>query len=609
MMARSAHGVENFIRSLFGRRTQGVSGKGRAGLYVCGLIAALVGVLMGMFAAPAPALAGWVVREVTINADYAYIEDIDPWLVALAGGQRGNKEIFLYEFSTGRQYQVTNNSWDDEEACLAEAGVYWAGGSAGNREIYYAPFGTLQNTRITNDNLDDFCPKAAGPWVFWVHDDGHDLEIMARNMVDRTTKQLTNNIYDDGDLSILSFDGRYAAWHRYYDDTEDSDVLVCDTWDPALPIMRLYDDTKLLGFCQAGGGRVVMMRWWETGGKEYSDIWSYTPDAAQGQRWQQLSTADPPSFFPVPFLGEVTDGLYTIYLQEKGQGNEVKLADNVTGKVVTLSRYTYNDYPQYQDGMAIWESRVDGEWQLFAHEMATGKEIQLTDTVGVYDRWPRTSNGRVCWTEPHEDGTTSLFIAELLGTGLVFEDVRAGHQYGEAIEGLFRQGVVSGTREDGGLRWFSPENVVLRAQFAKMVCGTLGIEVDPRGTSPFQDLGWDDPNNLYPHQFIAAAYQWGITTGTSATSFSPWQDITRAQVISMLVRGAQTYWPDYLAQPPANYAGSTLGKFDNTHGWNVWVAEYNGLLNGLQGFGPSWNPWAKATRGEVAQMMWNLLVW
>ncbi len=132
-----------------------------------------------------------------------------------------------------------------------------------------------------------------------------------------------------------------------------------------------------------------------------------------------------------------------------------------------------------------------------------------------------------------------------------------------------------------------------------MVCGTLGIEVDPRGASPFQDLGWDQ-SQQHTRSSLPLPINGVSPPGLQPTSFSPWQDITRAQVISMLVRGADIL-AEYLAQPPANYAGNTLGKFDSTHGWNVWVAEYNGLLNGLQGFGPSWNPWAKATRGEVAR--------
>ncbi len=81
-------------------------------------------------------------------------------------------------------------------------------------------------------------------------------------------------------------------------------------------------------------------------------------------------------------------------------------------------------------------------------------------------------NGRVCWTEPHGDGTTGLFIAELLGTGLVFEDVRAGHQYGEAIEGLLNAAGCGLRHARGwGLRWFSPENVVLRLSSPRWCVG------------------------------------------------------------------------------------------------------------------------------------------
>ena len=43
------------------------------------------------------------------------------------------------------------------------------------------------------------------------------------------------------------------------------------------------------------------------------------------------------------------------------------------------------------------------------------------------------------------------------------------------------------------------------------------------------------------------------------------------------------------------------------HGANLRIAQYNGLLNGLIGMGPGWSVDATATRGEVAQMLWNLL--
>ena len=37
------------------------------------------------------------------------------------------------------------------------------------------------------------------------------------------------------------------------------------------------------------------------------------------------------------------------------------------------------------------------------------------------------------------------------------------------------------------------------------------------------------------------------------------------------------------------------------------VAEANGLLAGIPGYGEGWNPWAPATRGEVAQLLFNTL--
>ncbi len=46
---------------------------------------------------------------------------------------------------------------------------------------------------------------------------------------------------------------------------------------------------------------------------------------------------------------------------------------------------------------------------------------------------------------------------------------------------------------------------------------------------------------------------------------------------------------------------------DATHGANIRKAEFNSLLEGLEGLSPSWDGLQSATRGECAQMLWNLL--
>ena len=106
---------------------------------------------------------------------------------------------------------------------------------------------------------------------------------------------------------------------------------------------------------------------------------------------------------------------------------------------------------------------------------------------------------------------------------------------------------------------------------------------------------------------MAAAFRLGITTGKTATTFEPYVDIKRIQVISMVVRAAKANKPGAVLDPPSDWFGFLSSYYsDPNHGQNVRIAEYNGLLDGLVGFGESWNADLKATRGEAAQIMWNL---
>ena len=119
-------------------------------------------------------------------------------------------------------------------------------------------------------------------------------------------------------------------------------------------------------------------------------------------------------------------------------------------------------------------------------------------------------------------------------------------------------------------------------------------------------LGSDPLDTLYPHDYVAQAAARRVTTGTAAGTFEPWKEITRAQVITMIMR---SIFNDPTAQLPALPADfhSTLGNFHPIHGETMRWAEYLNFMDGIQGFGPDWNPWAPATRGEVAWWLVNLM--
>jgi len=188
-----------------------------------------------------------------------------------------------------------------------------------------------------------------------------------------------------------------------------------------------------------------------------------------------------------------------------------------------------------------------------------------------------------------------------------FPDVSESNPYYEAITGMADAGIISGF-DDGT---FGPDKLVTRQQFAKMIVGAMSPTVAATEDSwqdsnkPFNDLVPDDPNSLYPNDYVAVAAANGITQGKSPGKYAPYDNITRAQVDTMMVRAAKNLQAGRLATPPEGYQ-SILGNFspDHTALWNM--ADYNGLLMKLADYDNSWDPWQNATRGEVAQMLWNL---
>ena len=202
----------------------------------------------------------------------------------------------------------------------------------------------------------------------------------------------------------------------------------------------------------------------------------------------------------------------------------------------------------------------------------------------------------------------TCLVALLLFTGsasAAFPDVPGTHPYSTAIDGIAAADVISGF-EDGT---FGPDKPVIRQQFGKMIVKTMGLTVTGTEVCPFGDVAAQvgtDP--FYPSKYAALCATHSITLGTDSTHFSPTLNIRRTQVITMVVRAANTLASDILDPVPTGWSG-VLSYGDPDHGANIKKAEYNGLLAGIQGPGgtlASWDPLGYATRGEVAQILWSL---
>ena len=149
---------------------------------------------------------------------------------------------------------------------------------------------------------------------------------------------------------------------------------------------------------------------------------------------------------------------------------------------------------------------------------------------------------------------------------------------------------------------FGPDNPVTRQQFAKMVVVSLGLTIPPATASSFRDVEampeCSDP--LYPIGYVEACAQAGITVGKTQYTFCPWDNITRAQLITMVARATG------LPSPPSGFV-APFEDFDSQHyPWAV-RAYAAGLLDGLVDMGPDFDFWAPATRAEVCLLLSHLL--
>jgi hypothetical protein len=199
-------------------------------------------------------------------------------------------------------------------------------------------------------------------------------------------------------------------------------------------------------------------------------------------------------------------------------------------------------------------------------------------------------NGRESAKSPAVSGTPS---------GTYFLDVSADNPYYEAIQSLAAAGIING-KSDGK---FHPGDLVTRQQFAKMIVLGCGYPVSESDVCTFKDVIKSGATSLYPDNYVAVCAAREITLGKTATTFDPYSNITRAQVASMVVRAAQDSKPSAISEPPADWKG-TLPASDKTHGTNIARAEYSGLFSGIDLF--TFAVTGKATRGEIAQIIWNL---
>ena len=259
-----------------------------------------------------------------------------------------------------------------------------------------------------------------------------------------------------------------------------------------------------------------------------------------------------------------SDPTYSVTLPKNVKGGEVKTSHRYAEQGNTVTITVDPDKGYELDELTVTDSK--------------GKELDLTDK----------GNGKYTFKMPDTrvEVEVSFKLIETEPEAPAFADVPASAYYADAVAWAVEQGITSGTSTNT----FSPDMSCTRAQIVTFLWRANG---SPKadGANPFTDVSAD----AYYYDAVLWAVKEGITSGTSATTFSPDATVTRAQTVTFLYRAAGA---------PAVTGGSFADVAADAYyaGAVAWAVK-EGVTSGTGG--NNFSPDAPCTRGQIVTFMYR----
>lgn len=205
-----------------------------------------------------------------------------------------------------------------------------------------------------------------------------------------------------------------------------------------------------------------------------------------------------------------------------------------------------------------------------------GNELTLTDK----------GDGKYTFTMPSGRVEVKASFVKEVETS-PFADVATDAYYYEAVKWAVGKGITTGV----GDNLFAPEQPCTRAQIVTFLWRAAGSP-EPKGTAAAMT---DVVSGSYYEKAVAWAIENGVTTGTTATTFSPDATCTRAQAVTFLARALNAK-----AASAAEFSDvPTDSYFAEAVAWASANGVTEGVGNGL--FAPDNN----CTRGQIVTFLFR----
>ena len=207
-----------------------------------------------------------------------------------------------------------------------------------------------------------------------------------------------------------------------------------------------------------------------------------------------------------------------------------------------------------------------------------GKEIQLTDK----------GEGKYTFTMPAGKVEVKATFMEDNSMLNFFYDVPNNAYFYEAVKWAVKNGITTGVGND----LFAPEQPCTRAQIVTFLWRAAGSP-EPKGTAAGMT---DVVSGSYYEKAVAWAIENGITTGTTATTFSPDATCTRGQSVTFLHRALK-------GTAPTTVNGFTDVAADAFYADAVAWAVESGVTNGTTD--STFSPNNGCTRAQIVTFLYR----
>ena len=199
-------------------------------------------------------------------------------------------------------------------------------------------------------------------------------------------------------------------------------------------------------------------------------------------------------------------------------------------------------------------------------------------------------------------GTTSSPVTQLpqnTETKTVFKDINSNHWAAEAITKLYEMGIISGKGEGT----YAPDDLVTRAEVAKLMCTSAKIDKEETAIGTFADVD----SQHWAIGYIEAALANKLVTGTGNGMYAPEACTTREDMAVFCYRLLKIIKPESY---DAVYVKEDLAFSDSNE-----IADYAmeavavmsklGIINGKGN--NKFDPKAYCTRAEAAKIFYGVL--